>query len=121
MIVRLVAIGALHIQFAAHMYIIVLRGEVETLVEVAVLDAVPSAVIEVAFAAILTRRRTHRTRRRKQVHTFGWVALITFSIRAKIGMAGQAIHIFRVRQGGVFSLFPAIARMAGHTLILIAL
>ena len=63
MVFRLVAVGALHVEFAAHVDIIILRREVETLIEVAVLDTIPSAAIKVALAAVLTRWRADRAGR----------------------------------------------------------
>ena len=56
MILGLVTIGALHIKFAAHMNVVVLGREIEALVEVAMLDAIPAAAIEVTFATIFAGR-----------------------------------------------------------------
>ena len=49
-------------------------GEVEALVEVAVLDAVSAAAVEVTFAAVLTRGRTDGAGRGQQVDAFGGIA-----------------------------------------------
>ena len=80
MIVRPMTSGALHVQIATHVDVVVLRGEVETLVEVTMLDAVAASAIEVTFAAVLTRRCTDRTRRGEQINTFSGVAEQAFAV-----------------------------------------
>ena len=61
MILGLVAVGTLHIEVAAHVDVIVFRGEVQAFIQVAVLDAISAAAIEVALPAVLTSRaRTDR-------------------------------------------------------------
>ena len=56
MILCPMAVRTLHINFATHMDVVVLSGEVEALIKVAVFDAVPAAAIEVTFATVLARR-----------------------------------------------------------------
>src|SRR5687767_10209194 len=97
MILCPMAVCALHVEFAAHMNIIIFTREVETLVEVAMLDAIPAATVEVAFAAVLTSRGADRTSRGEQVNALGGITKQTFAVCAGIRMTGEAIHVFSVR------------------------
>ncbi len=121
MIFGLMTVGALHVELTTHMDVIIFGGEVQTLVEVAVLDAVPAAAVEVTFATILARRRTDRTCRGKQIYAVGRITEQAFAVRAGVGMAGETIYVFRVGLFRFFTGFPAIPGMTGHAFVFIAL
>lgn len=115
---RLMAVGALEIE-AAHMDVLAFLGEQEALVEVPVLDAVAATAVEVALAAVVTGGAAHALCGGDEVHFLYRVAVVTLGVEAGIGVAYQAVNIL-LRSKVIRQFFPAIARMAGRTRLLIA-
>ena len=89
--------------------------------QIAVLDAIPAAAIEVTLAAVLACWCFYRTCCRKQVDAFGRIAKRSLAIRSSVCVAGQAVNVLSIRERGIFALLPAISCMAGHALVLVAL
>ena len=114
----LVAVGALEVE-AAHMDVLVFLGEVETLIQVAVLDAVAAAAVEVTFAAVFTRGAAHALRSGDEVYFLNRVAIVALGIEVCIGMASQAVDVLCCSEI-IGKVFPAIARMTGRACFLIA-
>ena len=119
MIVCLVAIGAKEVE-PAHVNVQVLRREIEALVQVAVLDAVAAAAVEMALAAFLACRRPHRLSGGQQVNAFSRQAVVALVIDRRIGMAGQAVHVGLLGEIEVL-VRPAVTDVASHALLFIAL
>ena len=114
-----VAVGADQV-LAAHVHIQALRREVQGFIQVAVLDAVAAAAVEVAGAAVLARGGAHALGGRRQVNALGGVAKITLAISCRIGVADQAVHVGRfVEIEGI--IFPAVTSVTAHALLFIAL
>ena len=116
-----VTVRALHVEFAAHMYIERLIGEVETFVEVAVFDAVTAAAVEVAFAAVLAGYSTDALGCGKKVNAFSRVAKCAFAVSAGICVAGEAVYVFGVGLLNFLAFFPSVTGMAGHAFVFVAL
>src|SRR5574341_2601616 len=110
MIFGLVAVGALEIPFS-HVDINVLGGEVETFIQVSVLDAVATAAVEVTLAAVLARRRADRFGGRDQINSVSGVAVRALAVRGRIRMADEAIYIQWVIEI-VVCIRPAVTRVA---------
>ena len=84
------------------------------------LDAVAAAAVEVAFAAVIARGRAHGLCRGQQVGPLGGIAIFAFGIRGRVRVAGEAVHVFGIVEI-VVGIRPAVAGVAGHALLFVAL
>ena len=105
-ILAAVAIDTLKAQLA-HVDVDAGVGIVEALIQIAVLDGVAAAAVEVAAAAVLARRPAHAARRGDEVNPFGRVARGAFAIGSSVGVAGQAIDVGLLSEVKAV-VFPAV-------------
>ncbi len=96
----------------SHVHIELVCGKDQAAVEVSMFDAVTAASIEVAFAASYTRGHTYTLCCGSQVNSLHWVAVVALAVKIGVGMAYQAIHIFRVGEIIRCVLLPAKANVA---------
>ena len=106
---RAVTVGAGEVQLA-HVDIQLVAGEQQRIVQVAMLDRIAAAALEVTTAAVLARRVAHAFGHGHQVHPFGGIPGIGLDIRAGIVVADQTVHVgFDAKV--VVRILPAIPRM----------
>jgi len=110
-VLRGVAVDAKHIVLA-HVHVELRLGHVEAFIEVAVLDRVATAAVEVALTAVLARRRpAHALSRGGKINAVQGYASLAFGVGGHVRMARETIYILGILKIKI-GIFPPIADVA---------
>ena len=115
----LVAVGAREIQ-RAHVDVKIPVGVEKVFVQFAVFYSVSAATIEVAGSTVVAAGVAHTLGRGKQINAFGGIAIVGFSVKIHISMAGQTVDVGLVGEV-IILIFPAVTNVTGHAFLLVAL
>ena len=95
------------------MYINVIRGVIQALIQVAMLNRVAATATKVATTTVLAAWHTDAFCRRQQIHTIRRQAGFTLYVNAGLVMADQAVNIRLIFKIKIF-IIPTVTRMAGR-------